>query len=461
MKVTTVDVSAEPPFAGAWNDYLSADVGDAIRSHKPGYTLDQLTTVQRAVLRVPPGQHVYAIAPTGAGKLLAAIAPILEGMLHGRTRAALVLANTNALLDQHVKEVVAPVAARMGPAAPRIVRATKTSRLPDSGIVFATPSTVLKIAPPEWLAALDVVVLDEVDSIAIDPGFAKDVGKILDGSRRARLMTFTATHTEPTLARVKELLAHSQLQEMVHIIAGAVHRTHVDHVAMVVQAADLFVVLAHVLAGQTQRPGHKVLVFFNTAMFAELAYEFISMTTTLRLIRMHSRMSKSAIKRSQTDFTKCSECFMMSSDMSARGMDFEAVDCVIQVGHVQPDIYMQRVGRTGRGTRAAGSAIVLLTPREIKGTLAALEAKRDVRPDVVTPEFETRPAKCGLPSSARAFKAYLGYYSGNLKAIGMTPRDMVAEGSAIIGGLGCPVPSLEAKLAKKLRLTVADGITIS
>jgi ATP-dependent RNA helicase MSS116 len=461
-----IDASEEPAFTGSWDDYrLSADLVKAVKTHKNGKELENLSTVQRHVLAIPSTSHVYAIAPTGSGKTLACLVPILDGMLKGELSSAIVLATTNPLLRQHVDDVAKPLMSKLPGSGVSIVKADGKSErsILDAKkvVVFSTPFQILGLAKSsprfsEWLAKVNVVVLDEVDAIVADPSFGKEVEKIIAMVKQPRVMAFTATHTDQAYDKIRSIVK-GQLH---HLVAGKVHRSKVDHQALIVKPFDLFVTLAHVLAAESRRPDHKVIVFFNTAMFAELAFEFLQKTTKISVSRLHSRLSDGQRRSSQAHFGSCRECFMLSSDVAARGMDFDGVDAVIQVGHVAPDLYMQRAGRTGRGLGATGKAIILLTEKECGPTLKAIKDGRGVDVPAKPVAFEGRPGPCTFKSASRAYTAYLGAYNGVLKQLKWERGTMVQEANEIIKGIGCEPASISSKLAKKINLNSSHGILI-
>lgn len=82
---------------------------------------------------------------------------------------------------------------------------------------------------------------------------------------------------------------------------------------------------------------------------------------------------------------------LLATDVAARGLDFPAVDWVLQVDC--PDdaaTYVHRVGRTARYT-ARGRALMLLTPSEREGCVSKLAAA-----GVPLSEAKVNPAK-GAP----------------------------------------------------------------
>ncbi len=118
--------------------------------------------------------------------------------------------------------------------------------------------------------------------------------------------------------------------------------------------------------------GSKIIVFLNTTkqtqLFASLLRELSKTTLPTRshIYEIHS-------KRTQNARTAASEAFrrdrsgaaiLVTSDVSARGIDYPDVTRVIQVGiPASAEQYVHRVGRTGRAGKS-GRADLLLLPFE-------------------------------------------------------------------------------------------------
>jgi superfamily II DNA/RNA helicase len=466
-KDVIVDASDEPPFSGSWDNYkLAPALVHAIKTHKGATVLSSLSTIQRHVLNVPSTSHIYGIAPTGSGKTLACLVPILDDMLKGRIHSAIILATTNPLLRQHVDDVAKPLLSKLPGSGISIVKADGKSERSileaKKVLVFSTPFQILGLVKGSprfaaWLSKVNVIVLDEVDAIVADPSFGREVERIISMVTAPRLMAFTATHTDKAYDKIRSMVKGP----VYHIIAGRVYKSNVNHHALVVKPEELFNCLAHVLAAEARRPGHKVIVFFNTAMFAELGFEFLQKATTISVSRLHSRLSDGQRRISQKLFGSCRDCFMLSSDVAARGMDFDNVDTVVQVGYVPPDLYMQRAGRTGRGIGTDGKSIVILTENEYKPTLAAIKAVRNVDVPITVPKFNAAaPRACTYKSASKAYTAYLGAYNGVLKQLNWDRSTMVREINEIVKGIGCKPVVVAAKLAKKINLNASHGLLI-
>jgi ATP-dependent RNA helicase MSS116 len=99
----------------------------------------------------------------------------------------------------------------------------------------------------------------------------------------------------------------------------------------------------------------KVMIFFNTSMFAEFAFNYLQAAGCTNvemksrwcsnMDMLHTRMGNGAANRSEKEFASCMDCFLLTSNVTARGMDFPSVTTVIQVGASPPELYTQRVGR--------------------------------------------------------------------------------------------------------------------
>jgi len=136
------------------------------------------------------------------------------------------------------------------------------------------------------------------------------------------------------------------------------------------QLPHLFRLIAH---DQLTNPGNsKIMVFLNTTkqtqLFATLLRELSRTTLPARpqIYEIHS-------KRTQSSRTAASDAFrrdrsgaaiLVTSDVSARGIDYPGVTRIIQVGSPSStEQYVHRVGRTGRAGKG-GRADLLLLPFE-------------------------------------------------------------------------------------------------
>ncbi|KAL4073538.1 DEAD-domain-containing protein [Scleroderma citrinum] len=130
-------------------------------------------------------------------------------------------------------------------------------------------------------------------------------------------------------------------------------------------------------------PESKIVIFcpttHSTAFFSTILRELASdgslPLNSTRIIEMHSKLTQAARQRASNDFrgTRLDEAFkgrsrdkrprqvinrptiLVTSDVSARGVDYPNVTRVIQLGVPSSEsLYVHRVGRTGRGSATLG-----------------------------------------------------------------------------------------------------------
>jgi ATP-dependent RNA helicase DDX10/DBP4 len=93
-------------------------------------------------------------------------------------------------------------------------------------------------------------------------------------------------------------------------------------------------------------------------------------------MHLHGRQKQGGRLDITTKFSQSQHSVLFATDVAARGLDFPAVDWVIQMDCPEDaDTYIHRVGRTARYERV-GRAVLFLDPSEEKGMLSRLEQKK-------------------------------------------------------------------------------------
>jgi superfamily II DNA/RNA helicase len=80
-----------------------------------------------------------------------------------------------------------------------------------------------------------VIVLDEVDEMVRNPGFFRQVVRIVEACKSARIFAFTATHSVRALGFVRD----ANGRDLVHINADDASRNNHTHEHHVVPSASL------------------------------------------------------------------------------------------------------------------------------------------------------------------------------------------------------------------------------
>jgi ATP-dependent RNA helicase MSS116 len=386
--------------------------------------------------------------------------PLIQGMIDGKVNSAVLLSPTNPLRKQHIDvstALVKGVTTEIKVLAIENGSSDIQKRLKSTkhGIAAATAEKWAGLAKkPEMekymKECVDIIVLDEVDEMVRNPGFFKQIKLICSICTKARVFAFTATPSDKALKFVQSL----PLGSLIHLDADDADSSNHVHENISVPSKDLMPAL---LALVEKESVNKVMIFFNTSMFAEFAYHYLVKAGCKGIHMLHSKMSSGAAKKSESVFQGCSECFLLSSNLTARGMDFPNVTVVIQVGPSPPELYVQRVGRSGRGGNK-GKGILLLVDEEkdammnnLKKNVSTTEVKLDYAPNKITSQ---------LTKADQGFKSLIGAYNTEAKMLKWKMKDIVGVIKNIFTGAGQIIPTITQQYAKKAKVDASDGLII-
>jgi ATP-dependent RNA helicase MSS116 len=213
-------------------------------------------------------------------------------------------------------------------------------------------------------------------------GFRDDIEAIMEflpktPERQTLLFSATVSRSVQQVARAALDKRHEFI-DCVPKDESPVH-AHVAQYHTVVPRADqqiphLLRLLAH---DQLTKAGNsKVIVFLPTTkmvqLFATLLRELAGTTLPAgrrtAVYEIHSKRTMEARTATSDRFRgdKSGASILVTSDVSARGVDYPGVSRVIQVGIPQSaDQYVHRVGRTGRGGATGGRGDFVLLPWEV------------------------------------------------------------------------------------------------
>ena len=107
---------------------------------------------------------------------------------------------------------------------------------------------------------------------------------------------------------------------------------------------------------------HKIIVFFEMTRLAQLYSKFLSLRLghTLGVWELHGKMHQKERTIVTRRFRNASHGVLLTSDVSARGVDYPDVTHVVQVGAPQNrETYIHRLGRTGRAGKDGAGVLVI------------------------------------------------------------------------------------------------------
>ena len=341
---------------------------------------------------IPPameGKDVSCRAPTGSGKTLAFGLPMLEKVSYAEPNRprALILTPTRELAEQ-IYGVLKPLARVIDRTVGTIyggVSYKNQYRALERGldVVVACPGRLLDLMErgAVVLKDVEVVVIDEADRMA-DMGFMEPVCDILDRCLPDRqTVLFSATLDD----EVADLIKRYQ-REPVRLEVGAeeVSITDMEHHFWLMPHAKKSPISAELI-----RNCGRTVVFCRTRLGVERVTDEL-LDDGLGVRGLHGGLSQRQRDRAMQAF-KHGECMaLVATDVAARGLDVEGVNCVI---HYDPPengkAYKHRSGRTARG--GASGVVVSLVQRPQKKMYHRLQKNVGVNVDFTPPDFGSLP----------------------------------------------------------------------
>ncbi|KAI1386056.1 DEAD-domain-containing protein [Hypoxylon trugodes] len=344
-----------------------------------------LTDVQaRAIPLGLKGRDILGAAKTGSGKTLAFLVPVLEKLYRAQWTeydglGALIISPTRELAVQ-IFEVLRKIGRYHTFSAGLVIGGKslreEAERLGRMNILVCTPGRMLQHL--DQTAGFDVdnlqiLVLDEADRI-MDMGFQSAVDGLVEHLPKSRqTMLFSATQSK----KVSDL-ARLSLKEpeyvAVHEAAAAATPTTLTQHYLVTPLADKMETLYGFIKANLKS---KMIVFLSSGKQVRFVYEsFRHLQPGIPLLHLHGRQKQVARLEITSRFSAAKNSCLFATDVVARGVDFPAVDWVVQMDCPEDtDTYIHRVGRTARYERN-GKAVLFLDPSEEQGMLKRLEQRK-------------------------------------------------------------------------------------
>jgi ATP-dependent RNA helicase MSS116, mitochondrial len=366
-----------------------------------------MTEVQKLTINeCLDGADVIAQAKTGTGKTLAFLMPIVQRILRdpnleerSRNRAnpddirALIISPTRELAEQiavEAKKIVRGTAVKVQTAVGGSQKSYHLRLMQREGchILVGTPGRVKDILSDNYsgvrLDNIEAFVLDEADRL-LDIGFAPDIEEIQTfmprrQERARQTLMFSATVPKEVVSLVRSTLRPDF--KFIRTVAPDETPTHEGIPQYVTflrglenQMPALLELAKRAMADYERDPQNnlpfKAIVYMNSTSEVALAQEvFRNMRASSSeglarsmfakhpldpclIVEMHSKLSQMERTRNSQRFRNAESALLLSSDVTARGMDFPNVSHVIQIGLPRSaEDYVHRLGRTGRAGKS-------------------------------------------------------------------------------------------------------------
>ena len=314
-------------------------------------------------------KDIIAEAHTGTGKTLAFLIPIFEKInVEKREMQAIILAPTHELVVQ-IESQIKLLSTNSG------INVTSLSIMGESNIekqikklkeikphiIVGSPGRILDLIKKKKITAhtIKTIVLDEADNLLSKnkPVIIKDIIKSTMKDRQ--LMFFSASINKETLNLAKTLVKDV---EIIKIENKSEINPKIEHICILGSLRDRFENLRKLLAAEQPQ---RAIVFVNDntdlrQINEKLQYHKVKSTA------IYGNASKEERQRALDAFRRGKCNVLVSSDLSARGLDIPEVSHIISLDFpVNPDEYLHRAGRTARGNNS-GVSVCLITNKDIE-----------------------------------------------------------------------------------------------
>ncbi|MFI2744173.1 DEAD/DEAH box helicase [Zhouia sp. PK063] len=325
---------------------------------------------EKAFNPILSGKDLVGIAQTGTGKTFAYMLPLLKELKFSKqvNPRILVIVPTRELVVQIVEEtekLAAYINVRIKGVYGGVNMNTHAQDvMQGADIIIATPGRLYDLILSRALKVKSIqkVVIDEVD-VMLDLGFRYQLINIFDllPTRRQNIM-FSATMTTEVKAFIDDFFL---MPEHIAVAASGAPLENIQQEAY--QVANFYTkinLLIHFLKDKEQL--QKVLIFAGTKRYADILFEQLEEQFPEQGAVIHSNKTQNYRLRSIEAFDEGKKRYLISSDITARGLDFNEVSHVISLNVPEfPENYIHRIGRTGRAEKE-GHAIVFYTEEEQK-----------------------------------------------------------------------------------------------
>ena len=467
------------------------------------------------------GNDVLAKARTGTGKTLAFLVPTLERLSRNPTAPtkvpsghvlpirSLVLSSTRELANQISTECRRLTSGRSFRSEcivggtnikgdQRALTAHGGTNMTD--LLVATPGRLwdhIENTPGfrEALRSVQVLILDECDQL-LDQGFQQAIERIIQQLPRERQTLLFSATVPPRMQKVLHL-ALKPKHETVDVVGADAQATHetIPQSYAVHRGEDTMPALAVALLSElaTRPTDYKIMVFLPTARQTQFAAEVMrnalpsllgalgGICSADDVYEIHSRKSQTYRTRVSDQFRKARRGVLLSSDVSARGMDYPDITLVIQAGTPSNrEQYVHRIGRTGRAGKVGGHGLLLLADYERKfvnnlSDLPMTEVAQPLAyrvasgaspplPDVASLSRAVHDAASSVDAElgGQAYQAWLGYYNGLGKITGWSKPQLVSTANELSRSVfgRTAVPALMKKTVGMMGLKGVPGLVV-
>lgn len=336
---------------------------------------------QRVIPLLLQKQNVVGKSQTGSGKTAAFGIPICDAVAwEEHEPQALILEPTRELAVQ-VRDELFQIGRKRRLKIPVVfggmpIDKELLSLKQKTHIVVGTPGRVLDHVKRGslQLSKIRYLVIDEAD-LMLDMGFIEEVEQVLTQIKpECNISLFSATIGDSIDHLIQVYMRNPKYVEIEMLTQTA---EGIEQIGYLVDKEEKSKILIRLL--MVERP-EGCMIFCATREMVNALYQYLK-RKKIRCIMLHGGMEQRERLYAIKDFRAGKCAYLITTDVAARGIDFENVTHVINYDFPSnKENYVHRIGRTGRNGRT-GKAISLIQPGEEK-MLKAVEEYAGITVDL-------------------------------------------------------------------------------
>lgn len=346
------------------SSFESLGISDTLTEKLKYHNINRPTDVQTETIPlIFQGKDVIGQSPTGTGKTLAYLLPLLMRInLETKGIQSIVLVPTRELAMQITKLAI-ELGEEIGIVTVPILGGVNIKRQTESlkkkpQLIVGTPGRILELIRMRKINSQTVksIVIDEADKMW-KMGFKEDVQAIVKSTLRERQVIMVSATVSPEM--VADSFKILNEPEMVNVSVNQIPET-VKHIYFMTQEkskADMLKRLVGIYKPQ------KAIIFINSnkgvmpfvKRFRDFGYTAEGLHSEL-----NPQQRKVVLEKIRSGRTQ----LLVTTDLFSRGMDIKDVEIVFNFDiPINEEYYTHRVGRTGRAGKK-GLAINFVTPEQ-------------------------------------------------------------------------------------------------
>jgi len=293
--------------------------------------------------------HYFLQAPTGAGKTIAALIPVLHKLLNAPGQRAMIIAPTRELGIQ-IKDICAPILDALKLSHYALIggedyKVQERNLAKKPQLLIATPGRLVTHleTQKDAISDIELAIFDEADQLLNPERIVQLIGllKHVDDLQESTFLSATIGHRTIDVCEqhfgIRPKLIKTSAVDRPETSAYILPCDHRDHKIKT---------LMKLLEQEGAVP--KSILFCHRQDFAKslegkLKYHGIN------AIALHGGLTPKGRKRVIEIFKSDPTAILCTTELSARGLDFSDINCVINLDIPRDfDQYTHRVGRAGR-----------------------------------------------------------------------------------------------------------------